>query len=397
MKYKKLVFLTSEFPYGKGETFIENEIFFLAPFFKDIVLFSQYKGTDKNHRKLPDNVSVELLKEEKSAFDFTGILRWPFMQEFLKNCKTNFLRNKIAIKSWMSAIRIFKAIKKHKSDHTIFYSYWLDNKSLALAMLKSKYSNVKVLSRAHGWDIYEERHLYNYLPFRAYLGRRLNNIYSISENGCKYLGNKGLSNVEVSRLGTLNSLEDSKDLESKNGFTVISVSNMIPLKRLDLIIEGLKIIEHEFDKLTWVHFGDGPLEEEMIDLSKQLKHVKIEFRGRVSNDILKKELRLLANNSVLINTSVTEGIPVSMMEAMSFKIPCIGTNVGGVAEIIETEFNGYLMAADPTPQQVANYIYEYFELSSSTKSMMCENAFQTWKEKYNAEKNYSEFINKITN
>src|SRR5690606_434106 len=96
-----------------------------------------------------------------------------------------------------------------------------------------------------------------------------------------------------------------------------------------------------------------------------------------------------------INTSSSEGIPVSMMEAMSLGIPCIGTDVGGVAEIIQDEINGFLMPTDPTAEIVSNYLQNYIDLSIEGKRQFRLNAFHTWQEKFNAENNYKDFINKI--
>ena len=79
------------------------------------------------------------------------------------------------------------------------------------------------------------------------------------------------------------------------------------------------------------------------------------------------------------------------MEAMSFGIPVIATNVGGNSEIVNNE-NGYLLEERPTSQQVANKIEQFYNLSVDKYNKNKKAAFKTWDNKFNAHKNYTQFI-----
>ena len=72
-----------------------------------------------------------------------------------------------------------------------------------------------------------------------------------------------------------------------------------------------------------------------------------------------------------MNVSESEGIPVSIMEASSFGIPVIATNVGGVGEIVENGYNGLLLNKD----------FLNRDLSVCLKSIACmvDNDYQTFK------------------
>ena len=61
---------------------------------------------------------------------------------------------------------------------------------------------------------------------------------------------------------------------------------------------------------------------------------------------------------LFINVSESEGIPVSIMEAMSFGIPAIATNVGGTNEIVNQK-NGYLIDSESTSEEISNYINNF--------------------------------------
>ena len=311
-------------------------------------------------------------------------------KEFLQNLLSNPLKNIILVKTVQNALAVSENLdllrQKFSGSEHFFYSYWLNDAAVALAFLKA--SEIKI-SRAHGWDVYFERHPYNYLPLRKFLADKLNGIFTISENGKLYLNEKTnrSEKIIVSRLGTLNDFQFEDKIDDAE-LNVISISNLIPLKRVDLIGEALQIINNP--NINWHHFGDGALFEEI-----KSKFPSGNFHGFTENKKIKEFLADHSANSVLINASSTEGIPVSMMEAMSFGIPCIGTNVGGVSEIIEDGINGFLMPAELSAKTAADFISKYFSLSNAEKQNFRRNARNIWETKYNAEKNYREFTEKI--
>ena len=118
------------------------------------------------------------------------------------------------------------------------------------------------------------------------------------------------------------------------------------------------------------------------------KNIKVDFRGMVSNqqvleDYSKEEYHLF------LNVSSSEGIPVAIMEAMSYGIPCIATNVGGNSEIVTDNYSGKLLAVDFEPQVLADYIKEFATMSAVEYNEYRKNAREDWKNKHSAIKNYT--------
>ncbi|MBR3947224.1 MAG: glycosyltransferase [Bacteroidales bacterium] len=278
---------------------------------------------------------------------------------------------------------------------SVFYSYWHDYKALALAMLRRKNQNLKCVARAHGWDNFADRHEPQYLPFKGFIIKKLSQTYTISQKGKEafeeYLNIKIDSKVTVSRLGKFNRrlpLFETCD----NRFLICSCSNLIPLKRVDRIIEVLSSLNVE--NLHWVHFGDGLLREELLQYAhKMLPNVQYEFKGIVPNN---KILDFYARNYVdlFINLSSSEGIPVSIMEALSAGIPVVATDVGGTAEAVN-EGNGYLIHAEFDNADVVKKINAYLGLSDDEKLSYRRRAYRFWRENYEAEKNYEAFCRTI--
>ena len=258
---------------------------------------------------------------------------------------------------------------------------------------KNQNDNIKCLSRIHGWDVYFEPSKYKYLPFRKFIADNLDSIFSISKKGMDYcIGNwkiKNSSKIKLSRLGVqkqvcLKQLSDD--------YLLVSCSNLIPLKRIDLLIQSLALIKF---KIKWVHFGDGIMFDNLIRMSKEIlpNNVSFQFKGRVENKLVLEYYQKNKPN-LFINLSSTEGVPVSIMEAMSFGIPVMATNVGGNSEIVN-EKNGSLLAVNPPPEFIAKKITQFHETSEEDKTSKMEAAYLTWENNYNAEKNYTCFVDDI--
>jgi glycosyltransferase involved in cell wall biosynthesis len=161
----------------------------------------------------------------------------------------------------------------------------------------------------------------------------------------------------------------------------------VPIKRIHIILEALAKLHFE---IIWSHIGDGILLHDIKRDSKILgANVTVNFLGHLSNaDVL----NFYENNPVdlFINVSEFEGIPVSIMEAISFGIPTFATDVGGTAEIISENF-GKLLPQDVSSFELANAIEEFVGKSEDEKMKMRLSAHKYWAENFNADINYKQF------
>ena len=98
---------------------------------------------------------------------------------------------------------------------------------------------------------------------------------------------------------------------------------------------------------------------------------------------------------LFINVSETEGIPVSIMEAMSFGIPCIATNVGGNPEIVNAT-NGFLISANPSVEEIKKVLIDFMQLNTEKHIELRRNARKTWEQNFNAESNYTQFFSELS-
>ncbi len=409
---KSLVLITSHYPFGTGESFIGQEIKYLSHNFEKIIIIAQDVTGDKT-RETPYNVTSYRYNPTTSL---KGFFLLPFLslvnvrriteilnveiesrvgsREPLTVKKFSFLLRKI-IKAVQLKDFIVNVLRKEKIDESIvFYSYWLKTGAHAITMLD--YRESIRIARGHGSDIYEEKTKEGYLPLLKYCAIKLDALFFISNDGRKYFSAKtGIDTpgFHLSYLGVDRENSEAKESDRSDKYIIVSCSNIIGLKRINLIIDSLEILRSERE-IHWYHFGDGSLKSEIEEYAKKrlgpLKNIAYNFMGHLPNNEL---LKFYSSNRVdlFLNTSFTEGVPVSIMEAQSFGIPVIATDTGGVREIIK-EGTGSLLPVDFTPSDLAKMIEKYSGLSVDEENSIRANAFHNWNLNFNASSNYEDFI-----
>ena len=417
MNEGSLLLITHNYPYGSGEPFLEMEIQYLSVAFNEIIIISK-NVTDEKSRELPKNVILHRYDPKSNFIErlFFPILLLTNLGTVVKdffhelkltkeiyNIKMNFSRIRVLFHFIGKGLQLSDYIIRNvlkKRNFSVAYSYWLDNSAYALRILKKRESNLlKCISRAHSGELYHNRSSVQYQPLQHAIMKNLDQIYFISENGRKYFQNKQktgivLSKLKLSRLGIDNSYKKIFPKRIKE-FIIVSCSNVNSVKRIDLIIEALSLVRDE--KIKWIHIGDGPLLTHLLDLANNLlkdnSSVNHYFIGKKSN---KEIYDFYYDNevSVIINVSTSEGIPVSVMEAFSFGIPAIATNVGGTSELVNN-LNGILLSSSPSPSEIFNAIKKFYYLPDNLFSKFREKAFSTWRDHFKAKTNYSEFVDMI--
>ena len=399
-----LVLITSGFPFDNHENYLETEIIHLSKKFSNVIILSHNTKSEKC-RNVPKNVLVKRIRYKVNLIEKIISFRQLFNKIFWNEIK--FIKNQYKIdlsigiiKTLLISLENSSRLEKRYSEEVlnsnykniIFYSYWCNDAAVALANMKLiNEVRIKCITRMHRWDIYFEESKYGYLPLRNHIFKNLDNVFSISKNGINYLQeqlNFNTISIKVSRLGVKKIGEFTKKVTDK--FLIVSCSNLIKVKQVHLIAESLSKIKNY--KIKWVHFGDGKLMKDIIDYCKKNlpENVKAEFKGRVFN---KEVLKFYINEApdLFINLSSSEGIPMSIMEAMSCSIPVIATNVGGTSEIVNNE-NGLLLNKNFVVGEVSSFIEDFNTLSIKDKETFRKSAYNTWRELYHADKNYNNFF-----
>lgn len=409
--YDQMIILSKHFPFNNGDTpaesYIEHEINVLSKKAKNIIVFAcDAKQGSKITCSLPNNVeAIALRKTSVKTFKIHSLLKGfkyffnkpQYVRDEFKNIKS--LKQKLFLIYFLgkSDIKYSSVCKNYffsNKKNIIVYNFWFFDTARVAVLLRDKiagYNNkVKVISRAHRYDLYEEENSLNYLPLREWLIKNIDKVYPCSNDGTVYLNSKFpflKQKIKTSFLGTIDYGIQNKSEEIP---TVISCSRLVPVKRVDKIISALRIIDDENIKLKWIHFGGGALLNELKEQAKGFKNIEIVFWENVKNSEL---LNIYKNNyyKCFINVSESEGLPISIMEASSFGIPVIATDVGGTNEIIKTGENGYLIKKDFTSNMLAKQLLYILNLEENKYEKLRENARKIWKSNFEYENN----INKL--
>ena len=390
-------FFTADFPYRNSEAFIENEIGILASRAGKINLFVHNKPPEKTHRPIPENCSICLRNQETvqpfSGKDLFTVLKMVLIEFIHTDRKFYFIRH---LRKWMSLAKkaVMTANWLEKSTcfdrHAIHYSFWMNDWALALTVLQMRKKIDGFVFRCAGFDIWDERSPGNYLPFRSLIYRYADGIYPNSKMAENYLKSKKRwpEKINYFYLGTVD--RGIAPFDPAAPFTLVSCSAVIPIKRVELIIAVIHALDFS---INWVHFGEGSELDRIQDLAQKLepKHTVV-FKGYASHEEYYNFFRSSSIN-LFITTSSTEGLPVTLQEAISFGIPCMGTNVGGIKEVITPE-TGILIDADFDIAAAAKKIAEF--RSSEKNSLEFRQGVRTfWEKKFNATIVYNAFVDEL--
>ena len=402
-----LVLFVNGFPYGIGEPFLEKEYPLYKDCFDHVLISTTCKRGDKPTRVLPE-AGVEVIPDytlSKDLRSVLGALPW-LVTDKTFYCELwhlifggRFSMNKLqhllayALCGNHRAKELYRWLKAHSEySDVILYSYWMHIPAYAALRLNRRLGRRYFsVTRAHGGDLYLERGVESYHPFHEYLYNNLDEVAVISEQGKKYLAEHyGVSEkVTVHRLGAFDR-GCCNPMVQRDVLRIVTCSRTIPLKRLDRLVDALSALTYP---IHWTHLGGGESQEslERYAHEKLPSNVEAEFFGTVPNTKVYEVLEEQPFH-VFVNISSTEGVPVSIMEAMSFHIPVIATDVGGTSELVDHGVNGILLPADFADEHLIEAINVFYSMPQEQYMLYRENARSKFAKEYNATENYKAFL-----
>ncbi|MDQ7014931.1 MAG: glycosyltransferase [Gammaproteobacteria bacterium] len=247
---------------------------------------------------------------------------------------------------WRLPLRIAKILRREKIDilHTHNFASWLWGGLASLfaprcKLVHTQHSNI-VLNRLPP------------KPLRSLLARISKKVVTVSDPVAEHLQRDGFvpaNKLQVIYNGIpLKPEQHSKDPDYRH---LAIVARLVPVKNHDLLIRSFAQACQLQNNIKLDILGDGPLRDELQQLSNSLgMGDKIKFWGEVPN-----ARALMTSFDAFVLSSLSEGLSISILEALAAGLPVIATDVGGNGTLIHHQKNGLLVPSEDQ-QQLATSI-----------------------------------------
>ena len=292
-----------------------------------------------------------------------------------------------------------------KSDRTntkwILESYWLTGTAYAVSLLKKKYPSLVAFSRLHSSEADYIRNKYAICQYKCFIDKYLDYIFFVCENAkiqYQYILNNYYNNIIIPKKHVVNYLGVAKDNDiitkkSSDGiFRILSCSRLISLKRVDMLAEVFS--QWKGKKILWTHIGTG---EDYESIKKIINKYDLNNYCVLLGDFSNKQVLEYYQKEevdVFINISVYEGLPVSIMEAMSYGIPIIATDVGGTRELVNSS-DGILLQKDITLDDIRTAINYLIDMNDKDYNDLKINSYHTYERLLKVNENFKKLCKHI--
>ena len=290
---------------------------------------------------------------------------------------------------------LVRQIRKTIRDMNVRLIHCHGYKSNLFGLISAKMSQIPIITTNHLFPPMplDDKKLQIYSKFDVlFTMKRLNKIVAVSEDISTRLSAAGLNkskivviengiDLDIFRIRNyveINDLKRSIGVDN-NSFVIGTVGRLSSQKAQGVLLEATKKLLHKTKLIKVVIAGDGPLESQ---LKSYAEHLGVTYNVRFlgfRSDIAD----LLQAMDVFVLTSIDEGLPMAMLEAMAMKIPVIATEVGDIPKVLKNMENGILVKPGDS-DFLANRI-EYLISDKHSRLRLSANAFAKVIECYSKE------------
>lgn len=391
MRASKILIVTQSYPFGDRTDFLEDEIWELANQFDEIIVAPTLPRGSR--QRVPDNVRVDLSlagqqTRLRRAIGAATPLGGRLLVSDVARRPDCLLRPSVFARAVLgagAAASVSRWARRGDPREVVgvAYTYWLSPIAVGL---RHAWPNVAIVSRAHRGDLFVEFNQGSYLPLHEQSIQACDVVASVSDHGANYLRKRYPSvsdRIAVKRLGTMRAPFATRS--DDDIVRIVSCSSLTDVKQPGLLVRSIIELARRRD-VRWDHFGDGPLRSVVLDQLGEQPNGRLDavLHGHVPNTSVFEHYESHPVD-VFLNCSVSEGVPVSIMEAISAGIPVVATHVGGTPEIVQP-LCGALIDPSSTPAQIADAVQQLLADPGSA-----EDRVKFWSEHFDATTNYRGF------
>ncbi|WP_181391675.1 glycosyltransferase family 4 protein [Methanospirillum lacunae] len=282
----------------------------------------------------------------------------------------SYLLAKIQIPFFLFFELIFLILIIKKENPDLIHTHWIIPHGIIGAIVH-KFLGIPHLISIHGTDAYIISSNRYYIQFLKMVLSNSNAISANSTHNAKMIEPFIISNsrkISIIPMGMgiqippIPSLK-TRQINRKKNLNILFVGRLIELKGVDILIKAFVHILEKKPIAKLIIIGDGPEFQSLKQYSHNfsISHA-VKFTGRLSKDELYdyyKIADLLVLPSRIVNGQC-EGLGVVLLEAMAAGIPVIGSNIGGIPDIIIDKVNG-LLVPQGEPHVLAEAVIQVLE------------------------------------
>jgi len=389
----KILIVTSFFPLSNKDKipqFLLEQVkaFALHKPNSEIVVLTSSRSGEKD-KVIADNVMVKRFSYfwpmRKQNLTNMGIL------PALKKSKWNLLQ--LPLLFLFEFIAISKEIKRVRPD--FIYSHWFLPQGLLCYLLAKRYQIPHVFT-SHSYDVEICKRIpilgpkivrsavFSMKAITVVSQRTLEGIASFfSESEWLVLSKKfkvipmGINIPSQKSEGSIQKLKQSLGFENKK--VIFFMGRFVPKKGINVLLESMVPLIKVDPSIMLVLAGDGTLKKDIESNVVKLglsEHVM--FTGFITSQEKENFLRvtdLFVLPSINALDGDREGLPVSLLESLSYGKLCVATNESGAEEILDSGENGFICKANDS-DKLLNTMMQALSLNDTERNRIQHNAFK---------------------
>lgn len=325
----------------------------------------------------------------------------------LPNLKSSFLA-KVQLPFFLLLLPIVMLNMLRKEKYDLIHCHWLIPQGL-IGVILGKWFKVPVVCSAHAGDVFISK----YKLVRSVLRQVIKKAALITVNSkatdqvVQQIHKADTTIIPMGvDLSTFKKVNAKKALLAKYGLEpnakiILNVGRFAEKKGLKYLVEALPEIRKKVDNAVLMLVGFGPEERNLKQLATSLNIADyVIFCGKIPNDelpVFYGASDVFVLPSIYDSNGDTEGLGVVLLEAIATECPVIGSNVGGITDIIKDKETG-LLIEEKNSSQIAEKVIEIITNSTLADELVInakEHVIKNFTWEAVGEKFYSSFYELI--